>query len=218
MSTPPTLGLRVRAMEMSDLSFVCASMREHLPGGFFAELGDGFLSAYLRTYATSPSGCAFVAEVDGRQVGFLVGSVDREAYRHHVMRADRGRLLRRGILSLALRPSLAIRFAHTRMNRYLRGLRRCSRVGSTSPSDSRLGILSHIAVATDARGAGVGRDLLDSFLTVCSAHKTPRLQLFVDPSNTGARQFYQSNGWTDASQQTDADGRQWNTMEMTLET
>lgn len=218
MSTPPTLGLRVRAMEMSDLSFVCASIRAYLPGGFFAELGDGFLSAYLRTYATSPSGCALVAELDGRQVGFLVGSVDREAYRRHVMRADRGRLLRRGIVSLALRPNLAIRFARTRMNRYLRGLRRCSRIDSASPTESRLGILSHIAVATDARGVGVGRDLMDSFLGVCSAHNTPRVQLFVDPSNTGARKFYTTNGWTNADQQTDADGQHWNTMEMTLET
>lgn len=204
-------------MEVSDLSYVCSSMRAHLPGAFFAELGDGFLSAYLRTYATSPSGCALVAEHDGELVGFLVGSVDREAYRRHVLHADRRHLLIKGGLGLTLRPRLAMRFVRTRLRRYLRGLRRTASAnpGATLPID-QAGILSHIAVEPEMRGTGVGKELMESFLAVCSVHGAPRVQLFVDPSNIQAQKFYRSHGWKDVSEQSDADGRQWTTMEVAI--
>lgn len=217
MSAPSKLDLRVRAMEVSDLSFVCSSMRAHLPGGFFTELGDRFLAAYLRTYATSPSGCALVVEFDERLVGFLVGSVNRDAYRRHVLHVDRKDLLMKGILGLACRPKLAVRFVRTRLRRYLRGLWRGASPRLDSPRlGNSTGILSHIAVEQDMRGAGVGKELMDSFLTVCSAHDAPRVELFVDPSNVGARNFYTTHGWNDVAEQVDSDGKKWMTMEVLL--
>lgn len=216
MSAPTTFGLRIRALEVSDLPFARETLRAFLPGGFFADLGDAFLSTYLRTYATSPSGCALIAESAGRPVGFLVGSVDRDSYRHHVLHAERWKLLVKGIIGLALRPRLAVQFVRTRLRRYLQGMQRRAPGSPATSVDTQVGVLAHIAVVPEARGTGVGKALMMNFLSVCAAHGTPRVRLYVGPSNTGAQSFYRANGWAEVARQADADGVPWIVMEVVL--
>lgn len=218
METQTSVGARVRAIEIEDLPFMQTVMRNHLEASFFASLGSRFLNEYLRTYATSPSGCALIAEQGGRPVGFLVGSVDAFAHRRYILQAERWRLLVLGACGLLLRPAVAMRFLRTRFRTYAAKVGKSGGGGaaSTRAEQGAPGVLAHVAMVPGARNCGLGRQLLDRFESVCRAHGTTRAELVVRESNVKARRFYARSGWAEIRVKTDPDGISWVTMKANL--
>ena len=52
-------------------------------------------------------------------------------------------------------------------------------------------------VAPDARGAGVGRDLVERVVAWAGSHDFPVLRLLVTQTNDGATRLYERCGFTD---------------------
>jgi GNAT superfamily N-acetyltransferase len=200
----------VREMAPSDLAFVREAYRDSLDGGFFGELGDGFLEAYLKTYVGSPAGLAFIAESQGLPVGFLVGAVDARSHRAHVLASERQRLLVKGGTALLVRPHMAWKFARTRMVKYGRAIAR-QRRREPAPGGRReaVGIVAHMAVVDAARGTGLGTALESRFVSSCAAAGVSSLELVTASHNKRARAFYRRNGWSEDGTRTDTDGRTW---------
>ncbi|WP_046470271.1 GNAT family N-acetyltransferase [Allosalinactinospora lopnorensis] len=201
--------MSLRVMELGDVPTVVRLHRANLPAGFFVELGDRFLGRYYRTFLTSPAAVALIAEVEGTAVGFLVGATDEVVHHRHVMHLNRWDLARCGMASLLVRPELTARFVRTRARRYLRGMRRRRSAGSAQEEWGRTGVLSHIAVQTRLRGAGVGAALVGGFVEIAKVHGVERLRLFTSCDNEPAQRFYKRLGWQTRPEQCDADGKRW---------
>lgn len=197
---------RLRPAETDDLDFCAALHAETLPHGFFAELGSGFLRAYLATFVESPHAAAFVVAVEASPVGMVVGVLRAGPHRRWLLRHRGLRLAARGVAALAVRPRLAVRFLRTRLGRYSRVLRR-EETASASPSEGQTAVLSHVAVAPGAEGAGFGGQLVDAFVEAARADGADRVVLATLAGAAGAAGFYRKLGWSGSEPAPDFDGQ-----------
>ncbi|MGB8946812.1 MAG: GNAT family N-acetyltransferase [Streptomyces sp.] len=193
--------LSVRFMDDEHLAFVVAEHRRCFPDGFFARLGPRFLTAYTRTYLTSPHAVGFVAELAGEPVGYLVGIVDPTLHRRHLLRTHGLRLALQGAAGLLLRPGLAARFARTRLSRYYRKLRPGAPVPQSPAAhgvaavSGREAVLAHIAVVEPARGRGAGAELIGKFMQFATLAGCSGASLVTAAGPDGAGAYYAARGW-----------------------
>ncbi|GAA3500930.1 hypothetical protein GCM10019016_080370 [Streptomyces prasinosporus] len=204
-------------MDPEDLPFVVAEHLRHFPDSFFARLGPRFLTAYDRTYLTSPDARAYVAEMGGQPVGFLIGGIDPAAHRRHVLR-DYGRgLLLRALGSLCLRPRLALHFLRTRLVRYGRKLipnratRQAPAVGTTGVT----AVLDYVVVAEHARCRGIGARLIARFVKDATDAGCARVTL-VTAAEGGAGPYYERHGWLPQGEVRTPEGRRLLTYDFPL--
>lgn len=187
-------NVSVRSMREQDVPGVVSAHLLAFADGFFARLGRKFLTRYYRTFCDGPFAVALVAETDGHACGYLVGIVDPSQHRR-VLLSDHGRLLAWwGFLGLARRPLLLMRFVATRSKRYAAALLRARHTDQAEPE--RVAVLSHIVVAPERRGDGVGTALVDHFLGRAVAAGCERACLVTIAGSGGAGDFYSQMGWT----------------------
>jgi len=198
---PAVIAIRPDATELrrigrQDLGFCAALHAGTLEHGFFASLGHGFLRAYYATFLASPHAIALVATVRGAPVGLVVGSTDPRAHARWVLRRRGLRLAVRGAGILMLRPRLAVRFVGTRVARYRRAWGRArSAPAPTRSTQGTPAVLTHVAVVPGAQGAGVGRTLVEQFLSEAQARGASAAVLLTLEGSAGASSFYQQLGW-----------------------
>lgn len=196
-------AVTVRVLEEADVAFAARLHAQALPHGFFVLLGPGFLRAYYRGFSASPHAVALVAERDSEPIGVLVGTLDSAAHHRHVVRRHGRRLAVIGAAGLALHPRAAQRFIRTRALRYVRSIARAWRPGPAGSAGAQpgtrrrgpLGVLSHVAVATGARGTGAGTALVESFVAAARQAGTARVELVTGTGSEGAGSFYERLGW-----------------------
>ncbi|EGX55177.1 acetyltransferase, GNAT family protein [Streptomyces zinciresistens K42] len=208
-------------MGPEDLPFVVAEHLAHFPDGFFARLGRGYLTAYTRTYLTSPHAVAYVAEADGAPAGFLSGVLDPVAHRRHVVRVHGRRLAARACGSLAVRPALALHFLRTRLGRYARKLLPARRsapppTGEAAIRTGATAVLAHVVVASRVRSYGLGSALVRRFTEDAAAAGCARMSLVTAAGADGAGPYYERLGWQKAGETTTPEGRTLLTYEYDL--
>ena len=190
-----------------------------LADGFLAQLGPGFLRAYLQTFLDTPGAVALAADnAEGQFTGFLVGSTaaghNRIALRRHWKR-----LLPAGAVALLSRPRLLLPFLRTRAVRYVRAAATAlkprrpavTEVASertteptTAGGPSRPAVLLHVVVGPDERGQGVGAALVQAFVDAARKAGSARAVLV---SIGGEKDFYLRQGWQLLAAREDDDGR-----------
>lgn len=193
-----------------------------LPDGFFVRFGPGFLAAYHGRFRRSPHAVVLVAgPVDG-PTAFLVGSLDNVAHYRWMVRHPLP-LLAGALRSATVRPRLAVELVHTRGRRYLRGiLRLLRRRARPAPSATRraartdaastpaqghdvVAVLTHVAVSQAAEGTGLGRALVEDFVTLARAHGAAEIRL-ISAVGTAGPGFYRRLGWWSLGDRAAADG------------
>ncbi|MEU5575894.1 GNAT family N-acetyltransferase [Streptomyces coeruleorubidus] len=208
-------------MGPEDLPFVVDEHRDHFPDGFFARLGPGYLTAYTRTYLTSPHARAYIAEADGAPVGFLVGVIDPVAHRRHVVRAHGRGLALRACMSLSVRPGLSLHFIRTRLGRYARKLLPGRRETAPQAAESRpragvTAVLAHVVVIGRVRSYGLGSALVRRFTEDAASAGCARVSLVTAAGPDGAGRYYERLGWWCAGQTRTPEGRTLLTYEYDL--
>lgn len=206
----------LRPMELSDVDRAVALHMCHLPAGFFVQLGPRFLAAYYRSYLTSPAAISLVATVDGATVGFLVGTVDRQAHYRHVARHGRGRLAAVGATALVTNPILLLQFLRTRSARYARGLLRFASQEQDSSHAWDAAVLSHLAVDPRYRRRAAASALVGSFEAIAASCGACAAHVLTRRDNDAARRLYEAHGWGVSGEQVDVDGNSWCSMEKVL--
>lgn len=195
----------IRAVTPDDLDFCATLHAETLPHGFFAELGHRFLRAYLATFVASPHAVALLRTAQDTPVGMVVGMLRPPAHARWVLRHRGLRLAFLGGMALAVRPRLALRFARTRIARYRRAWGRRSAAPSPDPA-GQPAVLSHVAVAPGAQGAGLGAQLVDAFVDAARAAGSQRVVLVTLAGESGAAGFYRRRGWVESGRRGSSDG------------
>jgi ribosomal protein S18 acetylase RimI-like enzyme len=195
-------------------------------GGLFVDLGPRFLRSYHAAFADSPDAVALVATNGIAPLGFLCGTLDNDRHYRVVVRRHVPALLGRAVSSLLARPRLAVFVLRTRTRRYARAvavrLRGDARLkadpvrDATPPSvpgqpvaaarrRGAVAVLTHVAVAPEARGSGAGRQLVAAFVARARAAGASEIRLVTDPA-TPAPEFYRHLGWTSLGVRPGRDG------------
>ena len=223
----PQGGVSYRAMTEADLPFVVGQHRYHFPDGFFARLGEGFLSEYYRAFLTGSSVRATVAEVDNEPAGYLVGLNDPPAHGAHVIRRHGRALVLKAVVAMLSRPALGVLFLRTRAGLYARKLlrRRGGSAGQNTPAPApaagsgqqpRTGataVLTHVAVVPDAQSRGIGSELIRRFDEEVAAVGCERLTLVTASGDVGAGPYYRRRGWQASGDRCTPDGLHLTTYE-----
>lgn len=205
----------VRAMQGDDLDFVAGLHVQALAHGFFVSLGPGFIRAYHRAFLESPHAIKLVSTAGGHPVGFLVGILRPQGHIRWVLSHHGARLAVRGALALATRPRIALRFARSRLRRYVASWRRHAGRSAEEPAEgisSAPAVLSHMAVAPGARGTGIGGKLVESFEATAGSAGAQWAMLTTLAGSDGAGPFYAGLGWNLHGHATDMNGlptEQW---------
>jgi ribosomal protein S18 acetylase RimI-like enzyme len=204
-----------------------AQLHHRALGGLFVDLGPRFLRSYHAAFADSPDAVALVATNGVAPLGFLCGTLDNERHYRLVVRRHVPALLGRAVSSLLARPRLAAFVLRTRTRRYARAVavrlrgddRRAANdpVRDATPSSpsarpvaaarrrGSVAVLTHVAVAPEARGTGAGRQLVAAFVARARASGASEIRLVTDPT-TPAPEFYRHLGWTSLGVRPGRDG------------
>jgi ribosomal protein S18 acetylase RimI-like enzyme len=164
--------------------------------GFLSRLGPRFLTRLYRRVAASGDSFLLMAERNGLTVGFLAGSTDlRALYRRF--------LFRDGLVAAwsAARVLLASWRRAIETLRHARGVPGTGtpergRDHGEDPSAGDVAELLAIAVDPGSRRSGVGRVLVDGFLSEVRRRGAGRAQVVVGSHNRSAIALYEGAGFT----------------------
>ena len=163
---------------------------EGAPGGelwgHVPSVRDIYLTAYLDLEPRS----VFVAEFDGRLVGYLAGSLDSASFPSEHERLSRAIREHR----LWLRPSAIRFFARERLFSIAARLRG-DRADLGELVDPRWPAHLHIDVAAEARGTGAAQQLMRRWLAHVDAAGVPGCYLQTLAENTRAVRFFERMGF-----------------------
>jgi len=142
-------------------------------------LGLGFVATFYETLLRSPLGFGFVAQQDGRTVGFSTGVVDwRRFYR--------------GFLRRHIWLTMRIVMANVRGGRWWRLLETARYAGATALPAAEL---VSIALEPEARGTGCGDMLVRHILKEFADRQVHAVRVTAGEGNVPAHRLYERAGF-----------------------
>ncbi|MEY2461186.1 MAG: hypothetical protein QOG30_3016 [Acidimicrobiaceae bacterium] len=152
--------------------------------GFLPRLGDRFLERLYRCVVKDDHSFLLVAEnSDGDVVGMIAGTEDVHALYRRFLRRD------------GLRAAIS---AAPRVLRNLRAVLETLRYGGASTADLPAAELLAVAVDREARGTGLGRELVDALSAEFARRGTSSSKVVVGAANDTALHLYRGCGYHDA--------------------
>lgn len=169
----------IRRALRQDRNILSELHREEIPWGLLSRLGPEFVDAFYAALLGSAVGFAFVAEHDGRPVGFASGVTNwRGLYRDFLF--NHGRMALRG-LWMSLRRASWRKLLET--SRYATG-------GELPAAE-----LVAIAVTTEMRGTGVAAELVAQVLKEFEARGVRAVRVTTSADNDRAGHLYERTGF-----------------------
>ena len=151
-------------------------------GRFFPDR-NLFADLWIAPYFDGYGCCSFVAEDGGEVVGYIVGSCDTRAYQRHMARRSL-RLVGRWL-----------RGRYSALGQSVRFLLRSARYPGPSAPWRTYPAHLHVNLLPVARGQGLGRALLEAFLTCLEARGVRGVQLSTTVENEAALGLYRACGF-----------------------
>lgn len=195
--------MRVRPLEVGDLTEAALLHRQVLDMEFLSRYGLGFMRLYYRAWMQSPASISLAAvDDDDCLVGSLLGAVDPAAHVRGMVRNYGLRLGIRLLTHAAVHPRLAIDLIATRGVRYVRGVVRVIATRLRPPPRPTLGEgeyrqvaeITHLLVKPNLQGMGIGRELVAAAVSMAKDAGRDEMVL-VTPPDLAARGFYERLGW-----------------------
>lgn len=156
----------------------------HLSTEFKGEPGRRLLQAYYRAVAEGRGACGYVAEEDGRVMGYVCGVWDRSALRAVLLRQHRPELLAWGAAQVIIQPRLI-----TSLTGRLR--QPAHELELAEPGYE----LRPIVVAPAARGNGLAAELVRVLLADAARRGFQRMHLVTEVDNMAANALYRKMGF-----------------------
>ncbi|GGL98467.1 GNAT family N-acetyltransferase [Deinococcus aerophilus] len=143
-----------------------------------------FADLWVRPYLHLDHNVSFVAQVGSEVVGYILGSVDEAEYRHALLR-DLARTVLPGALSQRYRRPLS----------GLPYLTRTLLYPSPHAPEREFPAHLHLNLLPNARGLGLGRNLLRTFLHQLADRGVAGVQLSTTDRNQAALGLYTNEGF-----------------------
>lgn len=169
----------IRRAEAADSRAIATMHCHQIPWGLLSQCGEEFVTAFYDALIRSPLGFGLVAEQDGHLVGFTMGVVNwRRFYREFLRRH--------------LRMAAAVVLSSLSGGRWRRFLdtSRYATSGDLPPAE-----LISIALEAEARGTGVGAELVRRLLDEFAARDVEAVRVTAGGSNLKAQQLYERIGF-----------------------
>lgn len=184
----------------SDVSEVVEIHQQSFPGFFLTSLGPAFLREMYSGFVDSPSQVGYVArDHTGTALGFAVGVCDQTRFYARLVRRRWHRFALASLSALLRHPGIAFRLV--RALGYPRAARKASAPAA----------LMSIAVRPVAQRQGIGRQILDAFLSDMKRQGVQAVMLTTDAlENDGANRFYERAGFCLARVFVTSEGRTMN--------
>lgn len=185
-------------------SHIKAVVRVHMtafPGFFLTFLGPGFLREFYRSFLEDLVGVAFVAEDvrGGRVLGAVVGPLVPAGHFKRLLKRRWWAFCLASVRALLKRPSVVKRLFRALFYR------------GEGPPEPRRSLLSSIIVAPEAHGQGIGKALVEAWVTQVQRSGSLGCYLTTDAlNNDKVNRFYQRLGWKLESTYQTPEGRAMN--------
>lgn len=175
----------VRRMEASDIDVVVRLHLAAFPNFFLSFLGRRFLKEFYNGFLIDHMGVGFVAEEkDGVILGAIVGASNPSGFF--------GRLLKRRWWAFCIAAAAAVLKKPSCVPRLFRALL----YRGDSPEGPVRALLSSIAVVPSAQGRGVGKVLLERWISEIVKSGVQGCYLTTDAcKNETVNAFYRGLGW-----------------------
>jgi ribosomal protein S18 acetylase RimI-like enzyme len=190
MTTPPTRSqpsngneVVIRPARTPDAAVLSRLLDTEIPWGRLRDFGPGFLTVLNRAFCESPHSVCFVAEIEGKVVGYCAAAV-------HLGRFYRWFALRRGFsAALAILPNL---FSLHRLQTLLKALAYRGNPGPTGPQAE----IALLAVSREFSGRGLGQRLVSSTMDALRARGVDAVRIgTVTEGNDAALKVYTRYGF-----------------------
>ncbi len=169
----------IRKASAADSAAIAALHLAEIPWGLLSGMGPGFVETFYRTLLDSPWGFAFLAERDGRPIGYCTAVVHwRRFYRAFVLR--NWTLAARILLQKVSGGGLRRLFETTRY----------AAAGSLPEAE-----LLSIALSPGARGSGAADALVRAVLDEFARRGVGRVRVTTAVGNTAAARVYERSGF-----------------------
>jgi ribosomal protein S18 acetylase RimI-like enzyme len=186
-------------MQPADLDAVVQVHLSSFSRFFLSSMGAAFLREFYGAAMLDKSSIALVFQDDGAPAGFAVGTMQPEGFYGTIARKHWHRLLLGSLMPILKKPQIALGMA-----------RRLSMMGQTRyhPGEA---LLMSIAVEPARQGAGIGKRLVEEFLSAARQRGAISVCLTTDElNNEGANQFYVRSGFNRLRSFTAPEGRRMN--------
>jgi ribosomal protein S18 acetylase RimI-like enzyme len=184
LDLPVASEVTYRSAEPDDAPTLARLHRDSITSGFLPTLGHRFLTRLYTALIDWPDSEIVVASTPHGPIGFVAGVVDTAAFNRYFAK-------RHGV-----RAGLAAGYRLLRPSTVRSALETLRYDGGDVDVDAEL--LS-MAVAADARGAGLGSELGNRFLERMSARGVGEIRVVVGADNTTATGLYRKLGFVDAA-------------------
>jgi ribosomal protein S18 acetylase RimI-like enzyme len=152
-----------------------------------------FVDLMTRAWTDFAAGPLWVAEEDGRVVGFLAGGLDARRFR----RIQLWRVVPAAVLR-SVGSGLLARRELWRLAADLPGFLGAARRNTDAETPAAEAVYPghlHVNLLAEARGRSVGRRLVEGFLAEARRHGVPGVHAVVYASNAGGRRFFERLGF-----------------------
>lgn len=189
----------IRPMRLHDVKEIVNIHLKSFPGFFLTFLGPHFLHEYYVALLNDPAGFGFVHINLGNITGFVAGASEPSMFYSRLLRKRWWRFAF-AVLIPALRNPLII-------PRLFRAFRKSQDVSKRTD----VGTLMSIAVDPNVQGHGIGRMLVESFLTEAIRRNLKQVDLTTDrENNLSVNQFYVHMGFRCSRVFVTPEGREMN--------
>ncbi len=203
--TPPESNcIDVRRMLPEDIDSVVRVHLESFPGFLLSLLGPSFLRLFYQAILNDANGIAVVAERGHAIIGFVCGSSAPQGFYRRLLKRQCWKFGWAAMHALVGRPSMVRHFIGAVRARVF-------------PPDGTQGAeLMSLATSCDARGQGIGGDLVIRFLSEACRSGASRVTLTTDRrDNQQVNSFYRQLGFTLTNSFVTNTGREMNLYEIT---
>jgi ribosomal protein S18 acetylase RimI-like enzyme len=206
--TEPIPWASVRPATAGDLVSMSSMRADDVPEGLLRTLGSSAWRAVLAEFVRDPASILLVATKDDGVKGYSLATTRSAAVQRRAL--ARSPALWLAALRSAMKHPGSIAPIFRRVAHLIRPARQAAR--STEPALRLLDIV----VASDARGAGLGRTLLQSTLDAAAAMGHTEIGLSVLADNAAGIGLYERTGFLASGRGTRADGRSYLTMRRSI--
>jgi GNAT superfamily N-acetyltransferase len=200
--------LQIQPLDASSLGRVVEIHRQAFPAFFLTALGPGFLRCLYEEISHDAKGIALCCTHSGEIVGFVAGTSQPSGFYRRLLWRRWWRFAFAGLGTVLKRPHYVPRILNA-FHKPAEALRAEAQRGECYAE------LMSIGVCPEAQGTGVGKFLVNAFLSECWRRGLDRVSLTTDSmGNDSANQFYLRNGFALTRTFSTAQGRVMNEYEI----